>query len=116
MFFHSIILNLKFLFRLYISILSETIAYCKKNGIVYEAYGALKGCPWSDARLAAIASSHKKSIAQVCLRWVIQSGAIIAAGTGSNTSTVGDYAKENLDVYGFELSDSDMLYLTSFAK
>ena len=95
------------------SVDNATIAYCAVHNIQYEAYGVLKGCPWNDAGAQKIADKHGKSLAQVCLRWVLDRGAIAAAGTGANASTVGDYAKENLDVYDFSLDAADMAYLNS---
>ena len=56
--------------------------------------------------VSGIASAHNVTGAQVCLRWVLQKGAIIAAGTGSNSSTAKAYAEEDLDLFGFELTDA----------
>ena len=78
---------------------------------VYESYGAMRGCPFSDPDLGAIAAAHKVSPAQVCLRWVLQHGAVIASGTGSNATTAGTYSKENLGIFDFELSDAEMMKL-----
>lgn len=88
----------------------ETIAYCAAHNITYEAWRVLGGCPMSDARVLTIAAAHGASAAQVCLRWTLQRGAVIAAGTGGNIATVAQYAKENLAVLdaSFELSDAEM--------
>ena len=56
----------------------------------------------------SIAAHHKVSAAQVCLRWTLQRGLIIAAGTGANVSTAAAYAKENLGIYDFQLAASEM--------
>jgi diketogulonate reductase-like aldo/keto reductase len=48
------------------------------------------------------------------MRFVLQKGAVIAAGTGSNATTAPAYSAENLDVFGFELSASEMATLGSF--
>jgi diketogulonate reductase-like aldo/keto reductase len=92
----------------------KTIAYCAKKGITYESYGAMKGCPFSDTKTQAIAAAHKKSVAQVCLRWVLDRGAIIASGTGADATAAAGYAKENLDIFDFTLSSSDMKYLDDY--
>lgn len=92
---------------------NATIAYCEAKQIQYEAYGVLKGCPFDDEGAQAIADRLGKSLAQVCLRWVLDRGAIAAAGTGANASTVGPYAEENLQVYDFSLDAADMAYLNS---
>mmetsp|Transcript_1898 Transcript_1898/g.4766 ORF Transcript_1898/g.4766 Transcript_1898/m.4766 type:complete len:282 (-) Transcript_1898:34-879(-) len=88
-----------------------TIAYCQQHGIFYESYGTLKGCPTEDADVKAIAASHSVSTYQVCLRWVLDRGCIMAAGTGSNASTVGPYAAENLAIYNFTLTAAEMAKL-----
>lgn len=44
---------------------NATIAYCQENGIVYQSYGAMRGCPFTDPQLANIARSHNVSTAQV---------------------------------------------------
>eukprot|EP00038_Savillea_parva_P020013 m.30218 g.30218 ORF g.30218 m.30218 type:complete len:331 (-) comp4680_c0_seq1:145-1137(-) len=85
-----------------------TISYCEQHGIKYESYGAMRGCPFSDPTVASIAATHNVSTAQVCLRWGLQRGAVIATGTGNNATTAGAYAKENLDVFGFTLTPTEM--------
>jgi diketogulonate reductase-like aldo/keto reductase len=70
----------------------DTIAYCQSKGIVYEAYGTMRGCPFTDPDVLAIAKEHNVSASQVCLRWVLERGCISAAGTGSSPSTVVEYA------------------------
>jgi len=93
-----------------------TIKYCQDNGIVYESYGALKGCPFSDSHLGTIAAKHDKSVAQVCLRWTLQRGAVVAAGTGHNATSAAAYAKENLDIFSFELDSAEMKYLNNYTS
>jgi diketogulonate reductase-like aldo/keto reductase len=95
-----------------------TISYCENNGITYESYGDLKGCPMSDSKITAIATAHGKSAAQVCLRWAIQRGAVIASGTGADATTAAKYAKENLDIFddAFVLTDAEMDVLNKFGS
>lgn len=93
-----------------------TIKYCQDHGIVYESYGALKGCPFDDDHLGKIAAHHHKSVAQVCLRWTLQRGAVVTAGTGGNATSAAAYAKENLDIFSFELNSTQMAYLNNFPK
>ena len=56
--------------------------------------------------LAAIGKAHGKSVAQVALRWLIQRGVIIIP-----KSTHIERMKENLDIFDFELSESEMLQI-----
>jgi len=92
-----------------------TIAYCQKNGIYYESYDALKGCPTTDTRVKTIASAHNKTTFQICIRWVLERGCVVAAGTGNDPKTVGQYAKENLDVYAWSLTADEMNTLNKIA-
>jgi len=92
-----------------------TISYCQKNGIYYESYDALKGCPSADSRVQNIAKAHSKTTYQICLRWVLERGCLVAAGTGSDPSTVGQYAKENLDIYDWSLTADEIATLNKIA-
>merc|ERR1711967_190821 len=87
----------------------ETIAYCQAHDITYESYGALKGCPHEDPRLQAMASAHRVSWSSICLRWILQRGAIVATGTGANASSVLGYAHADLtEPFSFELTNAEM--------
>ena len=88
----------------------DTIAYCAKNGIQYEAFGTMRTCYGQSftPKLEAIAKAHSTGTAQVCLRWVLQRGAVMAIGTGSNPTSITNYTKEDLDVFGFELTAAEM--------
>lgn len=72
----------------------------------------MKGCPFDNAVVKQIAAGHNVSAAQVCLRYVLDRGGIIACGTGADSSTVASYAKENLDIYGFALTPAEMTALS----
>eukprot|EP00041_Stephanoeca_diplocostata_P015856 m.305232 g.305232 ORF g.305232 m.305232 type:complete len:421 (+) comp20177_c0_seq1:127-1389(+) len=90
---------------------NDTIAYCQQHNITYESYGAMRGCPFKgpgSTTVAGIAQTHNVSVSQVCLRWVLQRGCVIASGTGADSSTVGPYAKENLDIFNFSLTPAEM--------
>lgn len=93
-----------------------TIAYCQAQGITYEAYQAMAGCPFSNAQVQAIAKGHGVGVSQVCLRWVLQKGAIMAVGLGSNATTMPSYAKGNIDLYGFNLTAAEMTFLNTGPK
>jgi diketogulonate reductase-like aldo/keto reductase len=73
----------------------------------------MKGCPFTDSKVAAIGKAHGKSVAQVCLRWIIDSKCVMAVGTGSNATTSGAYAKENIDIFDFELTAAEMKTLNA---
>lgn len=92
-----------------------TISYCQKFGITYESYDALKGCPTTDSRVKTIAAAHNKTADQICLRWVLERGCAVAAGTGNDPKTVGQYAKENLDIYSWSLTATEVDTLNKIA-
>jgi len=87
----------------------DTIAYCQSHNITYESYGALKGCPHDDQRVQAMANTHQVAWSSICLRWILQRGAIVATGTGANASRVSGYAHADLtEPFSFELSEAEM--------
>lgn len=91
----------------------KTLDFCKKHGIVYEAYWVMQGCPWSSQALAKVARNHGVTTAQVCVRFILDKGAVLAVGTGSNADTVAKYTKQDLGVYGFKLSTKEVACLES---
>lgn len=87
---------------------AATIAYSQSQNITYQAFNAMKGCPFTSAPMAKITAAHSVGASQVCLRWVLQRGAVMAVGTGANATTAAEYAKEDLDLFGFELTEAEM--------
>ena len=97
----------------------ETMAFCEQHGIQYEAYFAMKGCPFSGDGadvVSAIGKKHGKSTSQVCLRWILDRGAVMAVGTGANATTAASYAQENLDIFDFSLSADEVKQLDQLKK
>ena len=94
----------------------STLAYCAQKFIAITAFDVLKGCPYDNGNLVNIAAAHNVTTAQVCLRFVLQLAApanmTIAAGTGSDPNTAARYATEDLDVFGFILSASEMAVIS----
>mmetsp|Transcript_49588 Transcript_49588/g.162153 ORF Transcript_49588/g.162153 Transcript_49588/m.162153 type:complete len:312 (-) Transcript_49588:205-1140(-) len=91
----------------------EMLEYCAEKGIVFEAYAAMRGCPFSDPRVQRVAAAHGVGASQVCLRWVLQTGAAMAVGLGKNESRMRSYAREDLGIFGFELSADEMATLSA---
>ena len=78
----------------------------KKRNIQHEAwspFAAGRNGIFSNQTLADIGKQYNKSNAQVCLRWLYQRG-IVAIPRSSNK----DHMIENLDIFDFELSKSDL--------
>ena len=68
---------------------------------------------FSSPVIKRIAGAHSVSVAQVCLRWVLQRGCVMAVGTGSDAEKAAEYAKEDLNLYGFELTATEMKTLNA---
>lgn len=79
-------------------------AACDRNGMALVAYSPVaKGRVKSDARLASIGKFYGKSAAQVCLRWLVQQGAVAIP----RTSKI-ERLSENIEIFDFELSPQEM--------
>jgi len=85
----------------------KVLAATKKHGMVPVAYVPIaRGkVPGADA-LERIAKTHGKTAAQVSLRYLVQLGCS-AIPRSSNP----EHIKQNLDVFGFKLSDAEMAEL-----
>jgi len=86
----------------------ETVEFCKTKNIKITAYNSLGGAFENHKTntietLTVLSEKHNRSVAQVMLRWAIQSGAAVIPGTGNPK-----YMEENLSIYAFELSDAEM--------
>uniref|UniRef100_A0A7S4ARL3 NADP-dependent oxidoreductase domain-containing protein n=1 Tax=Pseudo-nitzschia australis TaxID=44445 RepID=A0A7S4ARL3_9STRA len=86
----------------------ETVEFCRANHIAITGYSSLGGSlehhkALTIDTLTDLAAKHDRSVAQIMLRWALQTGATIIPGTGNPA-----YMAENLSVYGFVLSDRDM--------
>ncbi|MBR5090090.1 MAG: aldo/keto reductase [Ruminiclostridium sp.] len=80
------------------------VAYCRERGILLEAYSPLgSGKIFAVPEMKEIAEKYGKSIAQICVRWSLQNGFLPLP-----KSVTPDRIRENLDVFGFQISDEDM--------
>ena len=62
----------------------------------------------NDPILTKISKKYNKSVAQVVLRWNIQSGVIVILKSVHEESI-----KQNIDIFNFKLTDDDMKNITS---
>ena len=84
----------------------ETQKFLQDNSVQVEAWAPFaegKNNIFQNELLLSIAAKHKKSAAQVILRWVIQRGVIALA-----KSTRKERMIENISVFDFELGTEDM--------
>jgi 2,5-diketo-D-gluconate reductase A len=83
---------------------AELRAIHADRGIVTEACSPLcVGKRLDNPTLASIAQAHGKSPAQVAIRWSIQLGNVVIPRSGNP-----ERIKQNIDVFGFELTDNEM--------
>ena len=80
--------------------------------IVLQAYGLLNSWPHQvssvkDGHIEWLAAKYKVSAAQLLVRWALQHGnvAVLVRSTNRN------HLSQNLDVFGFEIRESDMLFI-----
>ena len=88
---------------------SETVEYCKKNGIVVEAWSPLgTGRMLNNETLMAIAKKYDRSVAQLCIRWCLQNGTLPLPKSVTPSRIV-----ENTGVFDFVISDEDMAIINA---
>jgi len=82
----------------------KVIAACRKHGLAVVAYSpvARGGAPGNEV-LERIGKAHKKTAAQVSLRYLVQQGIVVIPRTSRL-----ERLQENFALFDFELSDSEM--------
>ena len=84
---------------------SEVLELCRRHDLVLTAYSPLaKGAALDHPVLAAIASRHGKSEAQVALRWLLQQDHVAAIPRSADP----DHRAANLAIFDFELSADEV--------
>ena len=83
---------------------TELVEYCRNLGMTLEAYSPLgTGKIFQVSEMQALAAKYERSIAQICIRWSLQMGFLPLP-----KSVTPERIEENLNVYDFELEDSDV--------
>ncbi|MFI5756934.1 aldo/keto reductase [Streptomyces sp. NPDC051569] len=83
---------------------AEPRAFHARHGIVTEAWSPLaQGAVLQQEAITEIAARHEKSPAQVVIRWHLQLGNVVIP-----KSVTPERIRENIAVFDFELSGSDM--------
>jgi 2,5-diketo-D-gluconate reductase A len=87
-------------------------SFLKRKNIHIESYSPLgSGEVLKDETIKSIGARYGKSIAQTIIRWHLQNGDIVIP-----KSTHAERIKENIDVFGFELSAEDMKAISGLGK
>jgi diketogulonate reductase-like aldo/keto reductase len=84
--------------------------YCREKEILIQAYSPItRKLRLNDGPLNEVAKRYKKTPAQIILRWNIQMRTVPLPKASQKS-----HLKENFDVFDFELSDDDMVKVSSF--
>jgi 2,5-diketo-D-gluconate reductase A len=90
----------------------ELRAWHAEHGIVTEAWSPLaQGRILSDETIASAAKDHGRTPAQVALRWHLQLGNVVIP-----KSVRPERIRENLDVFGFELTVEEMAAIAALDR
>ncbi len=90
----------------------QTQQFLQENKVQIESWGPFaegKNNIFKNEVLASIAAHHKKSIAQVILRWLTQRGVVVIPKSVHKERII-----ENFDIFDFELSSEDMNAISTF--
>ena len=88
-------------------------AACRERGLILTAYCPLgRGRMLRDRVLADIAAHKGRPLAQIALRWLVQQGSIVPIPRSSNKKRMA----ENLDVFGFALTEDEMQRINALAR
>ena len=71
-----------------------------------------KGRIKNDKTLARIGEKHRKTAAQVCLRWLVQPNVAAIPRTSRKVERL----SENIEVFDFELSDDEMRQVSAMSS
>lgn len=80
----------------------------KQRGVVIEAYSPLRLSNLDNSILAKIAQKYGKSVAQIIVRWHLQSGFAVLTQSISK-----ERIRENVSVLDFELDSTEMMDINS---
>jgi 2,5-diketo-D-gluconate reductase B len=91
---------------------SKVIAACRRHGMTIVAYSPVaRGGVSRHKVLARIGKAHGKTAAQVSLRFLVQQGIVVIPRTSRL-----ERLSENLAIFDFELSESEMAEIARFAR
>ena len=94
----------------------EVVPYIQSLGIVVQGWYPFGGRGHTsemlgDETLNEIANAHGVTAAQVILRWNLQRGVIVIPGSSNPY-----HIRENLDIFGFELTDEEMQRISALDR
>ncbi len=90
---------------------SKVIAACRQHGMAVVAYSPIaRGNAKNDKLLARIGAAHKKTAAQICLRYLVQQEIVVIPRTSKL-----ERLSENAALFNFTLSKREMTEIAALA-
>ncbi len=90
----------------------EVANYCKEKEIAVQSWSPMaRGKVFGNEVLERLAAKHRKSVSQICLRWIIQKDVMVIPKS-SNL----DRIKENIDLFDFELSKDEVMEIDNLPE
>ena len=94
----------------------DVVPFIQDQGIVVQCWYPLGGRGYTsrllnDEVIRGIAEKHGVSSAQVILRWDLQRGIVVIPGSSNP-----EHIRENLDLFGFELTEEEMNSITGLDR
>ena len=94
----------------------DVVPLIQDKGIVVQCWYPLGGRGYTaellgDDTIQTIAAAHGVSAAQVILRWDLQRGIVVIPGSSNP-----EHIRENLDLFGFELSEEEMRQIAALDR
>ena len=91
---------------------SKVIAACRQHGMAVVAYSPIaRGNAKNDKLLARIGAAHKKTAAQICLRYLVQQNIVVIPRTSKL-----ERLTENAALFDFTLSEQEMAEIAALAN
>jgi len=85
---------------------------CARHGMALVAYSPVaRGRIKSDIALQRIGERHRKTAAQICLRWLVQQGVAAIPRTSKL-----ERLSENIEIFDFELSEEEMQQVSALGS
>jgi len=91
---------------------SKVVAACRRHGLAVTAYSPIaRGRAGGDAQLHLIGMHHRRTAAQVSLRFLVQEGAIVIPRTAKR-----ERLEENMAIFDFELDPAETDEIRGLAR
>ncbi len=92
---------------------NRVLAACRAAGMALTAYCPLaRGRVFGDPVIERIAARHRKSPAQVALRWLVQQEGVVAIPRSSKP----EHARANFEIWDFALDEAEMRAISALGS